>query len=68
MLMLVYSALYMVLMEHFDSFSENVKVCMDAILTTSKTFGEPGAARSIGGSQIFGAISIVVFQFVSQLS
>ena len=65
-LMGVCSALYMVLMEHFDSFAEIIESCMDTAINSSKTFIDPeaGSTKTVGGSQIFGALLVVMFQCV----
>ncbi|KAJ3544380.1 hypothetical protein NM688_g5751 [Phlebia brevispora] len=63
------NAVYMLLMEHFDKFAQNVQSCMKDIVENLKTFNEPGAptARAIGGSQTFGALITVLYQCLTRV-
>ena len=58
----------MVLMEHFDMFYRNLQSSMENVMTSTKTFKEPGMAfsrsvKTVGGAQVFGALAIVLLQY-----
>lgn len=60
------SALYMLLMEHLENFTQKVESCVNNMIAR-KTFRETGvlASKVIGGTQVFGALATVLYQYVS---
>ena len=66
-----FSALYMVFMEHFDTFYHNLQSSMEDIMTGTRTFKEPGmifsrGTKNVGGAQVFGALAIVIYQYAAR--
>lgn len=55
------SALYMLLMEHFDSVAEKIQSCMEGCVTVAKSFGEVASSK-VGGAQVFGSLTVVLLQ------
>ena len=67
-MLIVVSALYMLLMEHFETFVQRVQSCVGDAINVYKTFNEAGALvhKALGGSQVFGALTTVVYQYVPE--
>ena len=59
----------MLLMEHFESFTQKVQTCINEVINTNKTFNEAGTpvSKAISGSQVFGGLTTVLYQYVCKV-
>ncbi|KZT10660.1 P-loop containing nucleoside triphosphate hydrolase protein [Laetiporus sulphureus 93-53] len=64
------NALYALILEDFDHFTQAVESCMEQAVMTAKSFKDPiapaGAAKDPTGSQVIATITKVLFEFITR--